>query len=435
MRYTSSFLALTLLLLASLPLWAQEQQAKSYFQSAEKKRKARQYAEAIIDYETAISYAPTIPDYYIQKGRCHFILKEYSAAIETFEQVLTVDPKTFEAYNSLWKLYGLEKQPDKMIQTYERAAKAATSDKLKLLYVINIIDFLDKTDRESEVMPYLEQVKEINATAPETQFVWGKYHLKRDEKEQAITYLESAMKQMEDKPLKESGQYLYLLGKAYYESARYGAALELLKKITAGPYQPLAFRMLPDYHYFVGAAYHDLFQPQAAKDALMQALNIDPNHEAAGRLLVRERVILERADELAETMSKKLSTETDGEKRLQLRGQLSELYLQGGEYAKAVRTAKDYLSSKPDDSDVKLIGWMAEFMESQEPTALAMLENEAESLSGATQMRYKTALGILYRRTGQEEKAIEAFKEVSADKNSDFRHLADYELSQLIQEE
>ncbi|MGF1534406.1 MAG: tetratricopeptide repeat protein, partial [Bernardetiaceae bacterium] len=255
---------------------AQEQQAKEYFEAGEKHRKARRYKEAIVAYETAASYNPTMSDAYVQKGRCQFILKEYEGAAETFEQIIEISPQTFEAYNSLWKIYGIQEKPEQMIQTYERAAEAATKPELKQLYLLKIADFLDKSDRTTDMLPYLEQAKEINSDAPELQYLWGKYHVNQEQYKEALPYLEGAYAQTKAKPIKESGQYLYLLGYTYAQLDRYLDALPILKKITEGPYQPMAYRLLPEYHYYVGAAYHDLYQPEAAKAALERALRIDP---------------------------------------------------------------------------------------------------------------------------------------------------------------
>lgn len=425
---------LTLLILTSLlavPLKAQEQQAKAAYKEGEQHRKDRKYAEAIADYELAISYAPTVPQYHLKKGQCHYILKEYETAIETFEGLTKISPQTMAAYNSLWKLYGIQDQPEKMIKTYERAIEAAPKDHLKLLYTVKIIDFLDQQGRTEDMLPYLEQTLDFEREAPETNYVWGKYHSNRSEYEKALPYFEKAAAAVADKPLKVSGQFIYWLGKTYYELGRYPKALPQLRKITAGPFAPLAFQMLPDYYYFVGAAYHDLYRPQAAKDALMHAIQIDPSFDKADQLLTREKVILERAGELANAKLEKLANETDEGKRLQLRVQIAELLLQGKEYGRAKRMAEKYLIEKPDNANMKLLRWMAEFMDTQQEVPLKNIELAAEELSGAEKSRYQAALGMLYTLHGNKEKAIEILEAVRDDKQSDFRHLADYELSHL----
>ncbi|MEM6297162.1 MAG: tetratricopeptide repeat protein [Bacteroidota bacterium] len=438
MSYFKPILTFIILFTLTLPeLFAQEQQANESFAAAERHRKARRYSEAIAGYETAISYAPTITKFYVQKGKCHFILKQHDAAIETMETALEVDPQAFEAYNALWKLYNEKGDSEKMLQTYDRAIEAANSSKVKLVYTIKILEYLEGEKMVDEMVPYLEQAREYDFNAPETQYMWGRYEIDKGNYEAAIPYLKKAEASMVAKNASPEQllPYFFWLGKAYYETGGYDNAIPILREVKGGKYKQQAFRMLPDYNYYVAAAYSDLFQDDEAEKVLMNVLAMDDSFAPASKLLTRVKSIQKGAAELATNQKAAVRKETDPKKQFAKAVQLADFQLRAEQYADAKETTLQLSTQKPNVPDVVLINLLAGYYASPNLGAVAAIEEKAKSLTGNDQSRYEAMVALLYKAEGNQEKAIEYFKKVHRNPKSDFRHLADYELVLLHAED
>jgi tetratricopeptide (TPR) repeat protein len=79
------------------------------------------YTEALLNFEKAAQLKPDHIEAIINKGNCHYMLKEYNEAIVTFEEVLTINPNSKIANKNLSHLYGLLGDIEKQ-QLYERRA-------------------------------------------------------------------------------------------------------------------------------------------------------------------------------------------------------------------------------------------------------------------------------------------------------------------------
>jgi tetratricopeptide (TPR) repeat protein len=79
------------------------------------------YTEALLNFEKAAQLKPDHIEAIINKGNCHYMLKEYNEAIVTFEEVLTINSNSKIANKNLSHLYGLLGDIEKQ-QLYERRA-------------------------------------------------------------------------------------------------------------------------------------------------------------------------------------------------------------------------------------------------------------------------------------------------------------------------
>jgi len=65
------------------------------------------YKDALQSFDMAISLKPDFTGALVNKGNCHYMLKDYNAAIKAFEAVLAVEPNSQIAFKNLSTLYGM----------------------------------------------------------------------------------------------------------------------------------------------------------------------------------------------------------------------------------------------------------------------------------------------------------------------------------------
>jgi tetratricopeptide (TPR) repeat protein len=81
--------------------------------------KARQYKEAIADYERALMLVPNHVEVYNKRGLAYYALKEYEKALGDCTRALELNPKSAYAYASRGEIY-------RMLGDYERAVEDCT---------------------------------------------------------------------------------------------------------------------------------------------------------------------------------------------------------------------------------------------------------------------------------------------------------------------
>ncbi len=65
------------------------------------------YKDALQSFEMAIKLKPDFTGALVNKGNCHYMLKDYNAAIESFKAVLEIEPNSQIAFKNLSTLYGM----------------------------------------------------------------------------------------------------------------------------------------------------------------------------------------------------------------------------------------------------------------------------------------------------------------------------------------
>jgi tetratricopeptide (TPR) repeat protein len=65
------------------------------------------YTDALASFSKAVELKPDYTDALVNKGNCYYMLKEYDEAINTFKEVLSIDPNSKMANKNLSHLYGL----------------------------------------------------------------------------------------------------------------------------------------------------------------------------------------------------------------------------------------------------------------------------------------------------------------------------------------
>jgi len=79
------------------------------------------YTEALKNFNKATLLKPDYIEALVNKGNCHYMLKEYNDAVATFEEVLRINPNSKMANKNLSHLYGLLGDTEKQ-QLYDRRA-------------------------------------------------------------------------------------------------------------------------------------------------------------------------------------------------------------------------------------------------------------------------------------------------------------------------
>ncbi len=251
---------------------------------------------------------PLLPVF--QRAVAALSASDYAAAEAGFQQVLKAAPANVGALGNLGVVYSRTSRPDKAIAVYRRALRIAPQDQalmlnLGLVYVKqesfgDALPLFEKlvaaapasaqarellatcqlsTRRIAVAIQSLEALRQTDPNRPGVLYLLGVAYLKNKEPEKAREALDGAI------AASPPATADFMLGKAYYESARFEEAAEWFRKTLELPGGH------PGAHRELGKVFVSQRNPDAEKE-FAAALREDPNDAEAlyflGGFLVQE---------------------------------------------------------------------------------------------------------------------------------------------------
>lgn len=395
---------------------------------AETFRAKRQYTTAIPLYDKAIAKDPSNYKYFVQQGKCYYLLKRIDNAIDCLEKATQLKEDHVESYIALSKLYGYKGNRQKVIIYLTRAAQFETNPQRRFSYRLHILKLLYS---QEEVVGFPIHLKDARSIAPQNPHVWyfsAWYHNQTKEYTQAITDAEAGLKLLNDS--KDTPRFYFQLGYALHEIGEYQKAKEALAKANVGSFKEKVFKMMPNYQYRLAQAYHSIFEYKTAKEYIQQALKQDPSYtranELGGQLAVGEinhTTVIERL-KVAVQHAKDYDTKARSYSELAL------LQFQNEDYQATIQSSDSCLTIQPLRYDVRFLRAVSLFHAGNTDEAITEMRqlSHLSNIPPTLQAQFTFATGVMYRKIGKNDFAVQYFKNV---KHGDFRYAAQEEMKKL----
>jgi len=395
---------------------------------AETFRAKRQYTTAISLYDKAISKDPSNYKYFVQQGKCYYLLKRIDNAIDCLEKATQLKPNHVESYIALSKLYGYKGNIKKIITYLERASQFEENAQRRLCYRLHILKLLYS---QEEIVGFPIHLQDARSIAPQNSHVWyfsAWYHNQEKEYAQAIIDAEVGLKLLNDS--KDAPRFYFQLGYALHQIGEYQKAKEALAKANVGSFKEKVFKMMPNYQYKLAQAYYTIFEYKISKEYVQQTLKQDPQftqaNELGGQLAVGEinhTAVIERL-KVAVGHAKDYDTKARSYSELAL------LQFQNENYTEAIHSSDSCLNIQPLRYDVRFLRAISLFHAGNTDEAITEMRqlSHLSNIPPTLQAQFTFATGVMYRKIGKNDFAIQYFKNV---KHGDFRYAAQEEMKKL----
>lgn len=122
------FLLVILAMTAVTDVSAQEKSAEEYFKEAELLYRNFDYNEAIPFYDKAIELDPANPTYYLQRGFCKNITKDFDGAVSDFSALIDLSPGNGFAYVSRGSALNKMERYEEAMEDFNKALEIDPKD-------------------------------------------------------------------------------------------------------------------------------------------------------------------------------------------------------------------------------------------------------------------------------------------------------------------
>ncbi len=395
---------------------------------AETFRAKRQYTTAISLYDKAISKDPNNYKYFVQQGKCYYLLKRVDNAIRCLEKATQLKKDHVESYIALSKLYGYKRNTQKVINCLGIAAQFEENSQHRLSYRLHILKLLYS---QGTVVGFPTHLKDARSISPQNPHVWyfsAWYHNQENEYAQAITDAETGLKLLND--TKDSPRFYFQLGYALHQIGEYQKAKNVLLKANVGSFKEKVFKMMPNYQYRLAQSYYTIFEYKTAKKHVEQTLKQDPNYTQGSEL--RGQLAISEINHTAVIERLKIAVQhaKDYEAKARSYSELALLEFQNENYQDAVYSSDSCLIIQPLRYDVRFLRAVSLFNIGKTSEAITEMRqlSHLSNIPLSLKAQFTFATGVMYRKIGKNDFAIQYFKNV---KHGDFRYAAQEEVRKL----
>lgn len=399
------------------PLYGQGP-GRAAFTEAENLRRQGQFRQAIDQYDNAIRLEPSNFQYYFQKGKCEYQMKDIDAAKASFKRTVEFRHNFTPAYSLLAKIYKDENDIQNAVFYYEEAAKYESDTQRKVQYKLLLINLLLKEGRTSEAKRHITEARAADPSNPSLLYYEAESFLLESNWEMAKQNLEKALssERLAGANPAELAKYYYSLGLAYFNMGDVATAKRVWAKANFGPYAELIAQQLQqsDYAHFykVAVSYYLNGEYAKADQYVNKAMEIQKVFPAGN--LLKGRIAAQSGNTSAaiKYYEDAANQEKEPEKRAKPYFYMATLQYNQRDYAGAVNSLRQamQMSKQPSASMVSLYakslygaGQYQECMNQLD----ALIRNTTDQNAKA---RYQFMLGMCAVRMGDKVKATEAFK-------------------------
>lgn len=255
-----------LLVFSTTAVWSfnnSSDSAKLYLQKGLQAKTERRWQLAINHLQKAVSFDPTDKEALIALGDVAYEMKQYNAAINAFEKLLTLEPVNSIAIEKLANIYFWFNNTEKA------TAYATKMEELKIggsrpNYIIGMCAYKDENYpiAINRLLNYLDS----DPNNAEVTYDVGRAYVDLERYEKAITYYEKAI-QLEPKNFMR----IYELGMVYYARADNKKAIQYFEMAAAN-----GFRQDADYFINLGNVYMNTGDNKKGIELFLKALEKRP---------------------------------------------------------------------------------------------------------------------------------------------------------------
>ncbi len=316
---------------------------------------------------------------------------DYAEAERGFQQVLKAAPHHVGALGNLGVVYSRTNRPARAVDVYKRALSASPGDKGILL---NLGIVYIKQESYWDALPLFQklaadpgnlQARELLATCL----------LNTGQVEAAIRSFEALRK---DDP--QNGGLLYLLGVAYLKQKEIGKARQVLEEVIAKADPPKA-------SFVLGKAYYETARFEEAAELYRKTLELDPNYPGAHLELGKVYVSQRNPEAVKELAAALRQDPNNSEAHYFLGG----LLMQANRIEEAIPHLERARQLNPGFWGTYFYLGKAKFQMNQARQAVPLLEKAAELNPGETSIYYQ--LGRALSECGREEEANRVLRRVA----------------------
>ncbi len=219
-----------------------------------------------------------------QKAAAALSSGDYAAAEAGFQQVLKAAPNHVGALGNLGVVYSRTSRPDKAIATYQRALRVVPQDKALML---NLGLIYVKQESYSDALPLFEKLVAANRSNLQARELLATCQINTGRVAAAIQGLETLRK---DDP--NTAFVLYMVGIAYLKNKEPEKARAALNELVAA--SPPA-----QSNFMLGKVYYESARFEEAAECYRTVLELDGTYAGAHREL--GKVLVSQRDPAAET--------------------------------------------------------------------------------------------------------------------------------------
>ncbi len=406
------YLSLTFLSLV-LPLQSKSQvvDAKEALEKADFLLQNSRYDEALSMLDQAISIEPGNAEIYFKKANTFIGMMQFKKAVLTLEEAVKVNPEFYQAYEMLGNLYFQFKNARNAVANYDAAFQHDTNPEHKLLYKLQILDILDKLDRHRFSESHIQDAKAIIGDNFDLQFYEVLYLNEVEKYEESEKLMKELIKDVP--PTRGNEMYFFELGKALHMQGKYKEAEAVLVNANRGEYRLRMKQFTPEYYFNLASAYFKAYEYELSEKYLDIALTLNPSYREAFDLQKILAAVKSDKERVIEAHEAAVNVEKDPLAKAEKLQELAILYYQAESYLEAISATDEYL--KTNERDVKMIffkavceGKLDMFNESAD---LLFKIAKNPKLPQEVSATFHFALGIIYKKSGEYEKAEKALKD------------------------
>lgn len=283
-------------------------------------------------------------EFLFKKAYSHFMIDELHHARQLLSQI--TDPAS-AYYSPASYYYGhiayLNQDFDTAMQRFETLIDDPGFGPVVPYYIV-YIHFLEKRfDELLEVAPgLLEQA--TPRRAPEISRLIGEAHIEKSQYEEAIPFLETFIKDHRSAATPEDH---YQLGFAYFITGMFEQAIPHLERVTSGENA-----LAQNAYYHLGYSYIQTGQKRFARNAYMQAHQMDYDHEIAREALFQYAILsfelsYDPFNEAILSFQRYITQYPDSPRREEAYGYLVDLYLTTNNYKDALASLENTTRDTP----------------------------------------------------------------------------------------
>jgi tetratricopeptide (TPR) repeat protein len=434
---------LTFFCLVASITFAQKGPGYQKYSQARNKQKEKKYDEAIKLYDEAINLEKTQYKYYLGKGLCLSKLDppKLDEAIQAYTESVKVNPGFSKAYVYIAQIYLKKNDIDKAIENYNLAYDKEQDVSQKIVYKIQAINLLTKSDKNDQAMKELQNLKNLAGDDLRVMALEGSIYGANNQWEQSLDAYQKAVKKAAAVPMTpaEIAKYKVGEGLAYYRLGKikeYETILAELKTTSPKHHKLLlkqakgggATKQIRLAMTYLKADEYD----EALKyinQAIEKKENLNTSYFIAGMILNKQG----KTTQAITHFSQAAQEEKEPKKLDRINTILIRLQFQGNMFNEAITTANAILVKTPNNYNVLFLKGLAEYKAGKYAEAISTydkaLSNLGEKSNPSLKAKYNFCLGLAAKKAGSKDKALAAFK--NAKTVSTFKVAADEEIKML----
>lgn len=406
-------------------------EAMRLFQHAETLRKSNHFPGAMVEFDKALLYDPTNTRILFSRASCLMQLKDWSAAVIGFEEVIRQKADHVPAYTNIARCYQEMGRTVKVVDYLDMAFKYDTDEKRRMEYKFNVVELLMEQKAYDLAIRHIAEGKLIDPHSAQLAYHEAVIHNAKGNHRQAVNTLLPVVSNLPEDP-KISARYFYELGLAYNRLQEYEQSFNAFRKANHGPFKPLVAKFSPSYYVNSAVGYLKILDYETSKRMLQIAVKIQANYAHA--YLMLSNISRREADqtEAIGLLRRAAQIEQDEKKLAVIYDNLAQVLYDNAKYPDAVRACDEHLRRNPNNYQILFLKGMAYYRQQNFTSAISVLDEAAAipGLDAETKAQFLFALGVVSRDHGDIEKAKTAFKKSAF---GPFTTVAQVEYEQLVE--